>query len=261
MELAYEVRGEGPTLLLIHGAAEDARLLHPQAEALAHRGYRVITYDRRGTGRSTRDGWPAGGVLAHVRDAAGLIEIESAERATVLGFSSGGVLALALAAQHPELVEVVIAWEPPALEVLPDGLTLQRQMLAPIEAHLEAHPQDWNGAYDVLRMIMSAGHADLNAPLVQQMRRNAEAALRDDGPIITGHRLDPVPNSVEVVIATGETPGPLLGQVASALGRRYGTDVWVIAQAHDHEVYLSAPEVLADAVAEALACRGARLPA
>ena len=55
----------------------------------------------------------------------------------------------------------MIAWEPPALAVLPDGLGLHAQMFAPIEEYLQVHPGDWSGAYDVLPMIMSGGAADL----------------------------------------------------------------------------------------------------
>ena len=70
--LHVERTGDGPALVLMHGAGEDACLLAPQAAALAQRGFTAITYDRRGTGRSTRDGWPGGGVRQHVEDAANL---------------------------------------------------------------------------------------------------------------------------------------------------------------------------------------------
>ena len=94
MAIHYRVAGDGPPLLLLHGAAEDAELLAPQADAFAAEGYRVITYDRRGTGLSTRAGWPDGGVALHIADAASLIADVAGAPATVLGFSSGGVLAL-----------------------------------------------------------------------------------------------------------------------------------------------------------------------
>ncbi len=71
--LHVERTGEGPALVLMHGAGEDSSLLAPQAAAFAQRGFTVISYDRRGTGRSTRDGWPSGGVRQHVEDAADLI--------------------------------------------------------------------------------------------------------------------------------------------------------------------------------------------
>src|SRR5688572_6124333 len=108
MELAHKVKGEGPAVLLIHGGAEDAGMLDGQAEALVARGFRVIWYDRRGTGGSTRAHWPGGGADQHADDAAELLRALGAEGATVLGFSSGGVVALALAARHPEVASAVI---------------------------------------------------------------------------------------------------------------------------------------------------------
>ena len=254
MAIHYRVAGDGPPLLLLHGAAEDAELLAPQADAFAAEGYRVITYDRRGTGRSTRAGWPDGGVALHIADAAALIADVAGAPATVLGFSSGGVLALAVTEAHPELVSEVIAWEAPALAMLPGGLALHAQLVAPMEEFLSTHPADWAGAFDIMTMTMSGGAADLQAPAVQRMRRNAEAALRDDGPIITAHPLQPRPGEAAVVIATGARPDPLLGQIAAALATAFGTSVWSVPDADDHEIYLSAPHVLAAAL-------GARAPA
>lgn len=131
--LAHHTAGDGPPLLLVHGGAEDAGMLTPQAEAFAARGRRVIWYDRWGTGASTRDGWPDGGVEQHA-DAAALLRSHDAAPATVMGFSSGGVIALALAARHPDVVAEAIAWEPAALGVLPDGAELHAAVQAPIEA-------------------------------------------------------------------------------------------------------------------------------
>ena len=55
----------------------------------------------------------------HADDAAALLRELDAAPATVLGFSSGGVIALALAARHPDVVTEAIAWEPAALGMLP----------------------------------------------------------------------------------------------------------------------------------------------
>ena len=48
-------------------------MLAGQAESLAAAGYEVVTYDRRGTGRSGREDWPGGGADQHADDAAALI--------------------------------------------------------------------------------------------------------------------------------------------------------------------------------------------
>ena len=119
--LTYRTAGSGPPILLLHGAAEDLDLLTGQAEAFAARGWQAIWANRRGTGTGPRGDWPTGGVAGHADDAADLLRALGATPATVLGFSSGGVIALALAGRHPALIRRAIAWEPPALGVLPDG--------------------------------------------------------------------------------------------------------------------------------------------
>jgi len=250
MGLHYRMTGEGPPILLLHGAAEDVDLLAPQAEAFAARGRRVIWADRRGTGLSSREGWPCG-IEGHADDAADLLLGLDAAPATVLGFSSGGVVALVLAARHPEVVREAIAWEPAALGLLPDAEALHAGIMAPIEAYLVERPDDWSGAYRVMLDVLSDGRADHDAPAVQAMRRNAEAALRDDARIITRHQFaegELPPDRVEVAIGAGTDP--LHAAVAARLSELIGKPALVVAEADDHEVYLNRPEVLADAWAE-----------
>ncbi len=54
-EIHYEVRGQGPPLLMIHGSGLDAGGFSPVADILSD-VYMVITYDRRGNSRSTGNG-------------------------------------------------------------------------------------------------------------------------------------------------------------------------------------------------------------
>jgi pimeloyl-ACP methyl ester carboxylesterase len=54
IELYVEDNGEGRPVVLLHGWPLDSRSWEPQLHALLSAGYRVITYDRRGFGRSSR---------------------------------------------------------------------------------------------------------------------------------------------------------------------------------------------------------------
>jgi non-heme chloroperoxidase len=54
IELYYEDLGSGPPVLLLHGWPFDSRSWEPQVHALLESGHRVIAYDRRGFGRSSR---------------------------------------------------------------------------------------------------------------------------------------------------------------------------------------------------------------
>jgi non-heme chloroperoxidase len=54
VELYYEDHGSGQAVVLIHGYPLDGSSWEKQTAALLAAGYRVITYDRRGFGRSSR---------------------------------------------------------------------------------------------------------------------------------------------------------------------------------------------------------------
>ncbi len=54
IELYYEDHGSGPPMVLIHGYPLSGRAWDKQLPALLGAGYRVITYDRRGFGKSSQ---------------------------------------------------------------------------------------------------------------------------------------------------------------------------------------------------------------
>ena len=54
IELYYEDHGAGRPVVLIHGWPLSGRSWENQVPALVDAGYRVITYDRRGFGRSSQ---------------------------------------------------------------------------------------------------------------------------------------------------------------------------------------------------------------
>jgi non-heme chloroperoxidase len=54
IELYYEDHGSGPAVVLLSGWPLDSRSWEPQVHALLEAGHRVIAYDRRGFGQSSR---------------------------------------------------------------------------------------------------------------------------------------------------------------------------------------------------------------
>src|SRR3712207_9323844 len=54
IELRYEDQGSGDPVVLLHGWPVDSRSWEPQLHVLLEAGHRVITYDRRGFGLSSR---------------------------------------------------------------------------------------------------------------------------------------------------------------------------------------------------------------
>src|SRR3954447_23957342 len=116
----YEIRGHGPTLLMISGGGGDAGYYSPVADRLADQ-FTVITYDRRGNSRSTRDADRDMIVAQQSADARSLIEALGTPPAFVFGNSGGAIIALDLAARYPAGLAAVIAHEPPVVHVLPDA--------------------------------------------------------------------------------------------------------------------------------------------
>ena len=117
--LYYEVRGEGPLVVLV-GAPMDATSFAPLAGLLAS-DHTVLTTDPRGINRSPVDD-PGQDSTPQMRadDLSRLLTHLGAGPAAVFGSSGGAVSALALAQAHPEQVHIVIAHEPPLIELLPD---------------------------------------------------------------------------------------------------------------------------------------------
>ncbi|MCY3648119.1 MAG: alpha/beta fold hydrolase [Acidimicrobiaceae bacterium] len=107
IEMYYQVEGTGDPLLLIMGTAADHTTWAAQVDAYRHR-YTVITYDARGTGRSTHPpdvSEYSMRILAD--DAAALCDSLGVERAHVSGLSLGSATAQELAINHPGLVSTL----------------------------------------------------------------------------------------------------------------------------------------------------------
>ncbi|WP_327135153.1 alpha/beta hydrolase [Streptomyces sp. NBC_01343] len=134
--LHYEVRGRGPLLLLIPGGTGGAASFDGIADDLAA-ACTVATYDPRGMSRSALDDPEAEQHVAeHADDAFRLLELLSpGEPARVFGSSSGAIAALHLLTARPERVELLVAHEPPVVEVLPDALE-HRVLIERVQATL-----------------------------------------------------------------------------------------------------------------------------
>ena len=102
--LAYERRGSGPSFVFIHGFGLDRRLWEPQFAHLAGRAD-LLRYDCRGFGESSG---ALEGDYRHGADLVALLDHQGIERATLVGMSMGGQIALETAVLHPERVERLI---------------------------------------------------------------------------------------------------------------------------------------------------------
>jgi pimeloyl-ACP methyl ester carboxylesterase len=112
VDIAFVDEGGGQPVLLIHGFGSDTAKCWQSTgwiDLLKGAGRRVIAFDLRGHGQSgklyDRSGYSAQ-IIA--QDAADLLEYLSIERADVLGYSMGALIAAFLAVFHPSKVRSVV---------------------------------------------------------------------------------------------------------------------------------------------------------
>jgi len=106
VELAYELRGAGSPLVMIHGAQGDQTMFSDLAGRFADRSC-VLTFDQRGSGLSEKPHTPCTIALL-ADDTALLMDHVGFSTAHVIGVSMGGTIAQELALRHPAKVRSLI---------------------------------------------------------------------------------------------------------------------------------------------------------
>ena len=105
--LAYDDVGdpEGRPIVYLHGCPDSRLTRHPDDSIATHLGVRLIAVDRPGYGSS--DPPSSWGLVSEASDIAHLVEHLGIEHCAVLGWSSGGPVALACAAAYPGMFHAV----------------------------------------------------------------------------------------------------------------------------------------------------------
>jgi pimeloyl-ACP methyl ester carboxylesterase len=127
--LTCQLCGDGsPAVLLLHGFAGYAGEWSETAERIGER-HRVVALDSRAHGGS--EGVPDDlSLSAQMADAAYLIRHLGLARCAVVGQSFGGVIAILLAAHHPDLVRELVVVEATPMTPDADGVERNRAWLA-----------------------------------------------------------------------------------------------------------------------------------
>jgi pimeloyl-ACP methyl ester carboxylesterase len=194
LPVAYREAGDGPPVVLLHGAWSDGREWRLQLEGLADE-FRLIAWDAPGCGASGDP--PADFTLDDYADtAAALVAALGLEPAHVVGLSFGGGLAIALAARHPTAVQSLVlasayaGWKGslPADEVA--------ARVARVVEEADEPPEEWAASYlpgffagpvdpvlvdEVLAIMCDSRPAGIKA----MVRAFGDADLRDALPRLT----------------------------------------------------------------------------
>lgn len=256
--LHYEVRGAGPLLVIVGSpmaAAEFTAIAHAMATDRT-----VVTLDPRGYGASGLDD-PDSPSTPDIRadDVVAILDELGAETADVFGSSGGAVTGLALVTNHPGRVGMLIAHEPPLLELLPDAVA-QRAATDSITAtfHRDGPGPAW-GAF-----MVNAGFEPGDGPppgpeptASEMARQLAESARFFDHDLPSTTRYVPDAESLResttrVVIGLGETSARLLTAATSrAASSLLGAQLAMFPGGHGG--FMEAPGAFADRLREVLA--------
>lgn len=248
-ELYYEIRGSGPPLLLIMGATGCSGVFEEFADPLAEE-FTVITYDRRGNGRSAPPaGWDATSPEEQADDAAALLHALDLAPAAVFGTSSGGIFALATVLRHPQAVRAAVLHEPAFFALVDDpeaARAMVTELLTPamqaggptvaFETFLRfvAGDATWQRLDPGVRERMLASAGTYFAKEIGRF----DSYLPDDQAMAD--------LAAPVHLLVGEDSHPEFGQAAGQLAARLGIEV--IAVPGGHFGYVDHPQELANTV-------------
>ena len=103
IEICYELGGAGPRLLTIWGTGADLRRPPTEFDRYLAARFTVLAFDQRGMGRSGKPERDYS-MADYADDAAALMAAVGWDKAAVLGYSFGGMVAQELALRHPARV-------------------------------------------------------------------------------------------------------------------------------------------------------------
>ncbi len=254
---AQEV-GEGPLVVLVHGAMDRASSMLRVRRVLEGE-CRVLRYDRRGYARSLELG-PAVSLDQQVDDLAALV---GSRVAVVAGHSLGGVICLALAERSPEQVGAVVAYEAPMMweSWWPAG-TAGATALATTAGRRDGGDGDPGDAAEAFmrRMLGDARWARLPAHVRAERRAEGPTLLAE---LRTVHHPAPAPYrperlTVPVVAAYGSETQPQHRRAAEELARRAPHGVLDRIDGAGHGAHLTHPQAFAGLVRRSLSLASER---
>ena len=248
-ELYHEIRGSGPPVLLIMGATGDGGHFDTLADLLVDE-FTVITYDRRGNGRSPAPaGWTTTSAEEQADDAAGLVDALEVGRTAVFGTSSGGNFALWMLTRHPAIVRGAVLHEPGVYAVLDDFDSVRSPLQGVVRRSMaEGGP---HLALERFWRYIAGDDAWTQLPPALRERLCASASTLFDVELGTYERSMPDDQAlaaiaVPVLLVVSEDSHDFFAEVARRLSERLGADVATTPGRHG--AYHDRPKELAETI-------------
>jgi len=248
-ELYYEVRGRGPSILLIAGGGLDGGTFGPLAEVLAEE-FTVVDYDRRGLSRSPRPtDWNQTSIAEQADDAAGLLQAFHLAPAAVVGNSLGALIALELVLRHPDLVRGASLLDTgPTDSAIPNRRERMPMPDAVRIALAKGGDQSQRAGFEALLRFL--GIWDVMDPASRRRNiGNAEVFFNYETPLLSSDRPDEMrlqANRIPVQVGAGERTPALMREMAEWLASQLNVTVDTIPGGH--VAYVEHPEEAAKAI-------------
>lgn len=173
--LFYDTVGKGVPLLFIHGLGSSSRDWEKQVPHFTD-SYKVITFDVRGHGRSSKPPGPYS-IVQFAQDTAGLLEELNSTPAHVIGISMGGMIAFELGVNYPEVVEsltIVNSYPEMRVESFAERLMVWRRYLL-----LELLGVRRMGVALAANLFPGAEQAELRTLFIERWAENDKRAYRE----------------------------------------------------------------------------------
>ena len=243
--LHYIVEGSGPPVVLIHAFQMDEREWDEIAPLLA-KSWRVIRYDVRGHGRSPMAPQPIG---AH-DDLRDLLDELNVPRASVVGLSMGGGIALDAALAYPERFDRVVM-----VSATVSGVTtvVPFEWMTPIIAAVRAGAKDsaaalwWASSMMAGTRARGAAGERYHQVVLENARiwgENPANRLPLDPP--AGKRLESL--ALPLLVIVGENDAAGIRQLADTLTRRVHNARALTIAGSGHMISTEHPVELANAI-------------
>lgn len=207
VRLHYEITGDGPPLVFVHGMCGRAAVWSGQVERLSDE-FTCVTYDRRGHG-SSGDGSVAHSVPLHADDFAALVTALGLGPVLCVGSSGGARIGLDVVLRHSALLAGAVLSEPPVFSLDPDrGKEFLGRVVPAVQPRLEAG--DLAGAVDAFFDIVCPGlWRGLDDHDKEPYRRSGPMLAADLGQppfVVTADHLDEIRLPVLAILGLDSDP-------------------------------------------------------
>ena len=250
VELHYEVLGDGPPVVLLHGVLVGRFAFSRMREALSE-NYQMILPSSRGHD-GTEMTFPAdyGFATSEVRDLSAIMAAEGLDQVHLVGHSSGGATAFAFARDCPERVDRLVLIEPTLVNAA------EAADMRPYAAELRRNVDTGkaNGDMAALRICMEYTGGDAWAAMDEATKSNRLERMAPMAPLVAPHHQIMLDFAVTEADLQGLQPPTLLiygthsfefEPLIAAAWRRHRPDLALITvEGAGHNVHHDSPDIV-----------------